>query len=62
MRQFKFIAELPAGYEYKLIQTEYIIKIIGVHRKKKPIGFILNGTELEAIELEPKLMADDTKA
>lgn len=53
MRQFKFIGELPAGYEYKLIQTEYIVKVIGVHKDKPPIGFILNGTDLEPIELEP---------
>jgi hypothetical protein len=52
MRQFKFIAELPPGYEYKIIQTEYIIKIIGIAYDKPPIGFILNGTELERIELD----------
>lgn len=52
MRQFKFIAELPPGYEYKIIQTEYIIKIIGIAYDKPPIGFILNGTVLEPIDLD----------
>jgi hypothetical protein len=51
MRQFKYVGELPIGYEYKIIQTEYIIKIIGVAYNKSPIGFILNGTSLEKIDI-----------
>jgi hypothetical protein len=52
-RQMKFIGELPSGYEWKLIQTDYVIRLIGIAQDKSPIGFILNGTELEQIKLEP---------
>ena len=51
-RQFKYIGDLPNGYIYKLIQTNYIIKVIGVAHDKPPIGFILNGTDLEKINLD----------
>ncbi len=41
MREFQFIAELPMGYEYKIIRTYGQIRIIGAAHDKPPIGFIL---------------------
>lgn len=51
-RKFNFIAELPSGYEYKLVQVEDQLKVIGVHPEKEPIGFVITSEyKLEPIKL-----------
>jgi hypothetical protein len=51
VRDFKFIGELPDGYEYKLFQTDEWLKVIGVSLDKEPIAFIVHEDRLEKIEL-----------
>lgn len=49
---FQYIAELPQGYEYKLVRVEGQIRIIGAAHDKPPIGFILEENHrLIAIDL-----------
>lgn len=54
-RDFKFIAELPSGYEYKLIQIGTQLKLIGVHPDKEPIGFAVEADyTLRKINISPE--------
>lgn len=41
MGDFQFIAELPEGYDYKIVRVNGEIRIIGAASDKPPIGFVL---------------------
>ncbi len=48
---FSFIGELPDGYEYKIMDVDGVIKIMGVHKDKEPIAFFIDDNRLIKIEL-----------
>jgi hypothetical protein len=60
-RDTKCLGTLPEGYEYKAFNVDGVIKILGIHPDKKPIGAIVNGDKLDFKELEPEYMADNTR-
>lgn len=52
MREFQYIAELPEGYEYKIIRVMGEIRFIGVAHDKPPVCFMLQESHrLVAIEI-----------
>lgn len=50
-RDMVYLFELPQGYDYRFIEVDGIISIMGVHPEKKPIIVDHDGTVTE-IDLE----------
>lgn len=53
-REMIYIATLPEGYDYRFMEVDGVISILGAHPKKKPIVVDSNGTITE-IEIEEKV-------
>ena len=52
-REYKYIGQLPDGYEYKLAICDGVLKIIGIAIDKEPIGFELDAYDkLHKIEIK----------